>query len=362
MTLRHLLVAAVIALSASPAAYAAPEAKFVPGKDLTMIGKLMPTPDRYARIDTLIYDGFTDNQRRYLNQTPAGLALVFNTDSRNIQANIDYKLRKHGYNTTDIAFAGCDLYIKRDGKWLYAGSGVPSADGQPVTLVANMAPGEKECLLYLPLRSIVDEIYVGVDPDATITPVPNPFKHKVVFWGSSYTHGTSCNRSGMSYPLQFQRATGLDVCALGVSGNSKLQQSYARVLADTDTEAFVFDAFSNPTASEIRERFADFLKTIRAKHPTTPIIFQRTIYRGGRNFDTKADMAETEKALAAEEVVRKAMETDSNIYLISPVADMDGTSCTDKVHPSDLGYYSWMQSIRQPILDILAKYGIDPSK
>lgn len=332
--------------------------KFIPGSDLTLIGKLKPTPDRYARVDTLVYKGFNDYQRRQLNQESAGLALVFNTNSSCIQVNFDYKHRHHAYNGTDVASAGADLYIFRDGKWVYAGSGVPSAEGKPVSLVANMAPGEKKCLLYLPLRSIISEAYVGIDSTATITPASNPFHNKIVFFGSSFTHGVSANRSGMAYPLQLQRATGLDICTLGVSGNSRLQQSYARLLADTEADAFVFDAFSNPHADEIREKFPSFIKTIREKHPTTPLIFQQTITRGGRNFDTKTDKNESEKMVAAEEVVRKAMENDPNIYLIYPSADNDGSSCTDKIHPSDLGYYNWMLSIREPITEILSKYGI----
>lgn len=358
MKLSGVFTTVFVMLATAMTAAADDNTKFIPGSQLTLIGKTAPTPDRYARIDTLKYDGFTDYQRQYLIQTPAGMALVFNTDSERILANIDYKRRVTGYNSTSIAMAGCDLYIKRDGKWMYAGSGVPSDKGKEVVLVSDMAPGMKECLLYLPLRSIVNEIYVGVDPEATITPADNPFKHKIVFWGSSFTHGTSANRSGMAYPLQLQRATGLDVRALGMAGNSKLQQSYAKVLADTEADAFVFDAFSNPSAKEIRERFDDFVKTIRAKHPTTPLIFQQTIYRGGRNFNTKSDRAEAEKMAVAEEMVRNAMKTDPNIYMIYPVTDTDGYSCTDKTHPSDLGYYNWMNSIRQPILDILAKYGM----
>ncbi|WP_289743722.1 SGNH/GDSL hydrolase family protein [Muribaculum intestinale] len=359
MKLKSFVAALLLIAAALPSAYAAKnKTKFVPGKDLTLIGKVMPTPDRYARVDTVKYDGFTDYQRRSLNQESSGLALVFKTNSDRVEVNFDYKKRHHAYNGTDVASAGADLYIKRDGKWVYAGSGVPSAKGEPVALVSAMAPGEKECLLYMPLRSIIDEVYVGISPDATITPMENPFKHKIVFWGSSFTHGVSANRSGMAYPLQLQRATGLDIRSLGVSGNSKLQQSYARVLADSDADAFVFDAFSNPQAPEIRENFNDFVKTIRAKHPFTPIIFQQTIYRGSRNFNTDNDQKEAAKMAAAEEMVRKAMETDPNIYIVYPAADTDGSTCTDKTHPSDMGYYNWMESIRQPILDILAKYNM----
>lgn len=360
MPIKKLIIALILAAVTMPAVSAAKKQKleFHPGSELTLIGKLMDTPDRYARVDTIKYDGFTDYQRQKLNQQSSGLALVFNTNSDQISVKIDYKNRHHGYNGTDVAYAGIDLYIKRDGKWLYAGSNVPPAKGGPVSLVADMAPGEKECLLYLPLFSIVDEIYVGVTPGSTITPAPNPFQHKVVFFGSSFTHGASANRAGMAYPLQLERETGLYIASLGVSGNSKLQPGYARVLADTEADAFVFDAFSNPSTQEIKDLFPEFVRIIREKHPTTPLIFQQTIYRERRNFSTSWEKNEAEKMATAERMVRKAMETDPNIYFIEPDTGSDGATSTDGTHPSDLGYWRWMNSIKQPILDILAKYNL----
>jgi lysophospholipase L1-like esterase len=255
-----------------------------------------------------------------------------------------------------ISGGGVDLYIKRDGKWAYAGSTVPNAKNDPIAVVNEMAPGTKECVLYLPLISIINEIYVGVDSTATIKAMPNPFNgKKVVFFGSSFTHGTSTSRAGMAYPLQLQRETGLDVRSLGMSGNSRLQQSYARVLADCEADAFVFDAFSNSSAEEIEQNFDSFVKTIREKHPTTPIIFQQTIYRERRNFNTKVDNFEAAKMAAARKVVTKAMKNDSNIYFIIPSTGTDGVTTVDGIHPSDLGYWRWMQSIKQPILNILNK-------
>lgn len=52
------------------------------------------------------------------------------------------------------------------------------------------------------------------------------------------------------------------------------------------------------------------------------------------------------------------MKTDPNIYFVIPTVDVNGESCTDKVHPSDLGYYNWMESIRKPIVKIMKKYGM----
>ena len=221
-----------------------------------------------------------------------------------------------------------------------------------------MAPGNKDCLLYMPVHSIIDSVDIGVAPGSYVRPIENPFRHRIVFWGSSFTHGISTGRSGMAYPLQFERSTGMHTIALGMSGNSKLQQSYARVLADTEADAFVFDAFSNPSAKEIRERFTDFMKTLRAKHPTTPVIFQQTIHRGRNHFDTKVAAFEHEKMVAAEEVVREAMKTDPNLYFIVPDANVDDEESADGTHPTDMGYRQWMLSIRPQILSILSHYNI----
>ncbi|MCM1225550.1 MAG: SGNH/GDSL hydrolase family protein, partial [Lachnospiraceae bacterium] len=259
------------------------------------------------------------------------------------------------------SIAGVDLYIKdANGKWMYAGNNTPkNSDDETFELVSNLAPGNKECLLYLPTYSVVDSINIGVAPGAYVRPIDNPFRHRVVFWGSSFTHGSSVSRPGMAYPMQFERATGLHTPALGVSGNSKLQQSFAKALADTPADAFVFDAFSNPSAKEIEERFDSFLATLRASHPHTPIIFMQTIYREHRNFDQKYDKSEHAKMDMAKKMVEKAMETDPNIYFIEPSTGDDHETTCDGTHPSDLGYYRWMQSIKAPILQILSKYGIE---
>lgn len=366
--MKKLILALVVAASALTAmgAKKLPPLRFTNGHELTLINKLMDTPRRYARVDTVAYDGFTDHQRRNLVQHSAGLALAFETNSDKIYATIDFIKRGTGINGPAMSIAGLDLYIKApDGQWRYAGNAAPKDDKPTVMqLVENMAPGNKECLLYLPTYSIVDSVKIGVEPGTYVRPIANPFRHRIVFHGSSYTHGSSISRAGMSYPLQFERATGLHTPVLGVSGNSKLDQSWARVLADTPADAFVIDAFSNPSAQEIEERFDPFLATIRAKHPTTPIIFQQTIYREHRNFDTEYDKREQAKMDAAERVVRRAMASDPNLYFVIPSTEApDGlptheTTC-DGTHPSDLGYYYWMQSIKDPILTILRHYNLD---
>lgn len=327
--------------------------KWVDGADLTLINKTIETPRRYARVDTTRYDGFTDYQRRELVQHSAGLALAFRTDSRTINVRPVFELHKPTVNQTAINTEGFDLYIKKDGQWLWAGNDVASRRTGIGKLVADMDSGEKECIIYLPNFSIVDTVYVGVDSAAHIEAMPNPFRRKVVFHGSSFTHGTCAPRPGMSYPSQLERATGIQICNMGMSGNAKLQQSYARVLADTEADAFVFDTFSNPSAKEIDENFDAFVAAIRAKHPTTPLIFMQTIYRENRNFNKRIDAFEADKMKMAEKKVRAAMAKDPNIYWIEPTTGRGHETSVDGVHPGGEGYTAWMESIRRPLVQIL---------
>ena len=150
----------------------------------------------------------------------------------------------------------------------------------------------KECLLYLPMFDRVDSLEIGIDQDACIESMENPFKFKIIFKGSSITHGISASRSGMTYPARFGRDNGYYVCNLGFSGKSKLQKEFAMILADAQADAFVFDAFSNPSAAEIRERFDAFVDVIRASHPQTPLIFLQTERRETRNFNQKNEELE----------------------------------------------------------------------
>ena len=355
--IKHSLFATVLMLTPVVASAEDNNMKFINGDALTLINKTIETPERYTRIDTVKYTGFTDYQRRYLNLQSAGLALCFKTDSKNIYVRPSYINNRHGWNQTEATTDGFTLYIKKNDNWLYAGSKALS-DKDYMTMVSNMAPGEKECLLYLPNFSVVEKVEIGIDADADIDAIPNPFRHKIVFFGSSFTHGTSTSRPGLSYPMQFERATGLHICDLGMSGNSKLQQSYAKVLADTEADAFVFDSFSNPSAEEIEENFDAFVATIRAAHPTTPLIFMQTIYRENRNFNTKEDAIEQAKMDMGEKVVKKAMENDKNIYWLIPNTGDSHDTSVDGVHPNDYGYMLWMESIRQPLLEIFAKYNI----
>jgi lysophospholipase L1-like esterase len=333
--------------------------KFVDASTLNLIGKIAPTPQLYHRVDTARYRDFTPSQNTLVNES-AGLALCFHTNSSRIAVKAYFHWKANNVNMSAINMSGFDLYIKRQGEWLYAASNAGQENGKALNLISHIGNAEKECLLYLPSFSIIDSLKIGIDEEARIESSPNPFRHRIIIFGSSFTHGTCANRPGMSYPLIIERSSGLYIMNLGVSGNSKLQQSFAQVLADAKADAFVFDAFSNPSAEEIEHNFAPFVQTIRKSHPTTPLIFVQTIYRERRNFDEECDKFEQAKMEMGAKVVKEAMAKDKNIYFID-IKDMTGNdhlTSTDGIHPSALGYYRWAEHLQPALLKILSKYGI----
>lgn len=328
---------------------------------LTLVGKLFPeTPNPYHRVDTVKYKGFTKSENFQVRMS-AGIAVAFKTDSPYIRLKTDFGQLGRGLNTMGVAIKGFDLYIKDGVKWLWAAAhaAADKHEEDPFTLIANMDGSMHECLLYLPILSEINSLEIGIKEGCTIEAVPNPFRWRIGIFGSSFTHGISISRSGMSYPAQFSRSTGLQLLSLGCSGNSKLQPYFAEALAGADVDAFMFDSFSNPSSEQMRERLFPFIERLQTSHPGKPLIFLRTIYRERRNFDTAYEAREKNRIMVADSLMRIACKRYKDVYYVeSNATSPDHETSVDGTHPNDYGYTLWARSIEKKVLAILRKYGI----
>ncbi|MCQ2116464.1 MAG: SGNH/GDSL hydrolase family protein [Bacteroidales bacterium] len=353
-----LLCIAALALSVMMAAQ--DEWTRVEVKDLTLVGKAFDTPNPYHRIDTVRFKGFTKGENLQC-RVPAGLVVLFKTDAKKIGVCAGFGERsKDSYRS----YRGFDLYIKKDGKWLWAGMNDFVFDHQNpdrvIEVVKAMDGTEHECMMYLPLYAELNSCKVCVPAGASLEAIESPFHNRIVFHGSSFTHGISCTRAGMSYPMQFMRKTGLQVIPMGFSGNCKMQPYFADVMENIDADAFVFDPFSNPNIPMIRERLLPFIDRMVKAHPGKPLIFQRTIYWERENFNTDSQKEFGGRRALSDSLMAIACKKYKDVYYIKPDAALhNGESSTaDGVHPNDNGYSLWEKSIEKPILKILKKYGI----
>ena len=362
----HLLlsITLVFCLSiAAPAQDKTPEYIYAEASELTLTGKVFPdTPNPYHRIDTARFHGFTKEELRLVTES-AGIAVAFKTDSPSIRVWPKYAKAYFGGGTTGFAGRGFDLYIKKDGKWLWAASGLQNDNSldKPVNMIKGMDDSMKECLLYLPVRSVMDSVRIGVEKGRLLEALENPFRHRVAVFGSSFTHGASTSKAGMAYPSVLTRETGIQFLNLGVSGRCRLQDYFAAALAQApDVDAFLFDTFSNPSPEEIRERLFPFIETMQAAHPGKPLIFQKTIYRERRNFNLEVDKYELKRMETVASLMKEACRKYKDVYYITTTnaTSPDHYTSVDGTHPGDYGYTLWARSIRKPVLKILKKYGI----
>lgn len=356
-----ILTIAIIFTSFTVLAQKAEKPTFVKAETLTMVGKMMPTKNIYRRIDTADYRNFSPIIKRLFTNS-AGLAVAFSTDSKMIDAKWCNSNSRASVNLTPIAQKGLDLYVKIDGKWQFAGVGKPTAPCSKGTLVKNMKPGMKEFLLYLPLYDSIDSLEIGIEKNATIKPLADPFGKRVLIYGSSILQGAGASRAGMAYPAILARQTGINFINMGLSGNGKMEKEVADLVAKIDAEAFILDCIPNPTPQQIKERTAYLVQTIRKNHPKAPIIVMQSEIRESGYVDMimgARNTAQNKEITMQVEALQKAGIKD--LYLIKGDdflgSDHDGT--VDGTHPNDLGFGRMVEVIRPQIMTILKKYGIE---
>ena len=172
----------IAAAFASIIATAKTETRYIytEASELTLVNRLFPdTPNPYVRIDTVRFKGFTKGENNQVRMS-TGIAVAFTTDARSISILTEYgNVIGHPNDTNGISARGYDLYIRKDGEWLYAASKAPGDKhmGEPMELISNLDGTEHECLLYLPLNCEEYSVKIGVPTDASLNAMLNPFRH-----------------------------------------------------------------------------------------------------------------------------------------------------------------------------------------
>ena len=282
-----------------------------------------------------------------LSRHSAGLCVRFVTDATTIQAR--WSLANswlYLQNMTAIGVSGLDLYVKTEtGGWHWLGVGQPSAQTNSVKLAANLLPGKREYLLYLPLHNGVTSLELGVANTNTLAKAGawgDGKRKPIVFYGTSITHGISASRPGMVHTAILGRRFNWPVINLGFSGNGKMEPEMAGLLAELDPAVYVIDCLPNMVADEIKERVEPLVKKIRAAHPHTPIVLveDRTmqdsfLIQGRMEWYHLKDRAELKAAFD-----RLQKDGVENLHYLpgEHLLGDDGEGTTDGSHPNDLGF------------------------
>ncbi|HEU0110245.1 MAG TPA: SGNH/GDSL hydrolase family protein [Flavisolibacter sp.] len=334
--------------------------KYSDASSLTMVGKIAATQNIYHRLDTSLYPGFPAAVKKLLTNS-AGLAISFKTNSTVIAAKWCVSKARPASNLNPIADKGLDIYIKRNGKWQFAGVGRPTAECNRSIMVENMDNEEKECLVYLPLYDELISLEIGITPGASITLLSSPFTKRVLIYGSSIVQGASASRPGLAYPAQLSRATGLNFLNMGLSASAKMEKEVADAVAATPAEAYILDCVPNSSPEQIKERTVYLVEQIRKTQSTAPIIIMQSIIREHGYFNKKVGERVKQQNIEIKkqfEVLQK--KGIKNLYFI-PADNLTGhdhEASADGIHPTDLGFYRMVQEMQPVLIKIFQAHGL----
>ncbi|MFB5944611.1 SGNH/GDSL hydrolase family protein [Albibacterium profundi] len=335
---------------------------YTPAEDLTLVGKIKPTPKLFQRVDTLKYADLPANVKKRVVHS-AGLAISFVTNSTQITAKWCTMGTTTSATMTRVAYRGMDLYIKKNGKWVYAGVARPRSGEEcaATTIARYMDDSEKECLLYLPLYNEATSVSIGVENDAYIRAGEQPFKKRVLIYGSSIVQGAAASRPGMAYPARLSRSTGLNFLNLGMGASAKMEKPVVDMIGEMEADAYILDCVPNSTPEEITERTEYLVRTIREKHPDAPIIIMQSLFResGSFNLRTRAKVQQQNENILKEFEKLKQSGVEK-LYFIPSDEFMgdDHEGSVDGTHPTDLGFDRMLRVIEPRIMKILEENGV----
>jgi hypothetical protein len=296
-----------------------------------------------------------------LGRHSAGLAVRFETDATAIRARwtlVNQRLDMAHMPATGVS--GLDLYFRDgNGKWRWLAVGKPAAPMNDLALVSALPSGKREYMLYLPLYNGVTSVEIGIAAGAKLfkaDPRPADKSKPIVFYGTSIMQGGCASRPGMCHAAILGRRLDRPVINLGFSGNGRMEPEVAALLAELDPAVFVIDCLPNMNRGmKIEDRTKDLVKTIRAKHPQTPILLVED-----RTYADAALLAARQKSNRENrEDFRKAYDAlvaagDKQLGYIDgeTLLDKNGEDTVDGSHPTDLGFVHQADAM-QPALEKL---------
>lgn len=281
-----------------------------------------------------------------LAQHSAGLSVRFVTNATAVSARWTLRgSRLEMPHMPATGVSGVDLYVRRDGRWHYLGTGRPTrVTNNEGVLVRDLEPAEREYRLYFPLYNGVERIEIGVSESAAFAPAPaSPASQRpLVVYGTSITQGGCASRPGMAYTAILGRTLEIPVINLGFSGNGKTEPEMAQLLAELDPAAYVLDSLPNLDTAQVGERLPKFIDILRERHAETPIVLVESIPYPDRSFVGKRNERFTQSNSALRQIYdERRQRGDKWLHYVAAgnLLGSDGEATVDGVHPTDLGFH-----------------------
>jgi len=291
----------------------------------------------------------------YLHSNTSGGRVRFKTDSSYVA--ISAKMCNIGKmdHFAITGSGGFDMYVRCDGVDKYNSTFRPPFDFKDgyESLLDFGSRKMREITINFPLYSDVCDLYIGLEDSAAVEP-PTPYAYEkpIVYYGHSITQGGCASRPGNSYPSILSRKFNVDFINLGFSGNARGEKEMADYIASLDMQLFVYDYDHNaPSAEHLQNTHEKMFKTIRAAHPSLPVIMMSSTSMD-RFFDNRKKRREI-----IYNTYKNALDSgDKNVYFwdgTREFAPYEEFGTVEGCHPNDYGFVAIAKSLEKTIKEIL---------
>jgi lysophospholipase L1-like esterase len=301
-----------------------------------------------------------------LSRSSAGLSIRFVSNAAQIVVRYKVTGSTAMPHMPATGVSGVDLYgIDSDGTWHWANGKYSFKD----TVLYNfdkLRPNDnyhklgREYRLYLPLYNGVRDLEIGVPEGAIFKVLPQRPEKPIVVYGTSIAQGACATRPGMAWTNILARKLDRTVINLGFSGNGRLEKEVIDLINEIEAKAFVLDCLPNliypiVERKELQKRIIESVKSIRAKHPNTPILLtEHDGYTEGYLMPHRQPLFEDANQDLREAFAQLTAEKVAGIYLL-PIADIgiDHEGMVDGTHPNDIGMMRYADAYEKKLREIL---------
>jgi lysophospholipase L1-like esterase len=290
-----------------------------------------------------------------MSRCPAGMSLVFTTDSRKLR--VRWSLTSDRLGMTHMpatGVSGVDLYGRSDdGRWIFKKAGFP-VRSKGNEFEVSVAPG-KLYRLYLPLYNGISSLEFAVPDGFTIKEAPLPASLSdlpVVFYGGSTVQGACSSRPGNAWVNVAGRMLDSPTVCMGFNGQGKMLPYEADLLAKIDASAYCFLCLGNMVGKDYAVEAERFLRRLRELRKDVPIVFGAFHFPLVHSPRKHAFAAELKAKLQKEDPVKWAK------FDIVPLWDMCSRDCDGTVdggHPNDYGAYRMAEAFAAAVRRLISK-------
>lgn len=282
---------------------------------------------------------------QFLSHQPASGFLSFFATASDLSVRMTVEDTAQMNHMPATGMAGAELYFRDGSAWIPAGTAIPNQTEVSFTsaLIENGPKVRREYRLYLPLYKRLKTLAMGFSPAAKVSPAPAPKDTKpIFFYGTSITQGGCASTAGSDFVSTVGRLLDTEVVNFGFSGSGRGEPEVARLIRKVDAEMFVLDFQANADAETLDTVLPEFIRLLREKHPTTPLVLV-----GNPGYDQRLRAAEArdridrKRDIGMKVYLDKKAAGDPAIHFIDGYGLLPGGmsgAYVDGVHPTSHGF------------------------